>query len=357
MPVPLIALLAASIHQVRAADADPSGLDRALSLLARAAGGTPVTLEADEGRLLVNDLPVDRDAPGASLILQALADHDTSRIELPGSLEARHWREVAELFASAPGLYPSAREVRDTLQSALPTAELRGVDRQPMGASLREALHELPDLTIVGLADPAAHPDLGLSTSGADRAEFSARLDPLLHEGHAAVDAKAWERVANVLLQLRELEDQSDDATRSIIARERRRITPPAVIEMLVRLHARGETSPTVARAIVTMGRDGAEALIEALNGSSSRTDRRTYMEALAVARDAEPVIVTALSSHRPELVRDAAEVAGRRRLESALPALAHLLKHSNEQVRTAAWHALERIGTKEAFEVLHKGR
>ena len=65
MPVPLTALFAASLYQVRAADGDAAAMDRALSLLARAAGGTPVTFEilnSDKGPKAEN---VQRDRPRA----------------------------------------------------------------------------------------------------------------------------------------------------------------------------------------------------------------------------------------------------------------------------------------------------
>jgi HEAT repeat protein len=40
--------------------------------------------------------------------------------------------------------------------------------------------------------------------------------------------------------------------------------------------------------------------------------------------------------------------------MESAIPALGHLLKHNDEQVRTAAWQALESVGTNAALAALY---
>ena len=99
MPVPLTALLAATIHQVRAAAIDSAAMDRALSLLYRAAGEIPVTLEIIDDRLMVNDMPVSTDAPGVPAVIACMLGHDTARLSLPGHLELHHWRGVAELFA------------------------------------------------------------------------------------------------------------------------------------------------------------------------------------------------------------------------------------------------------------------
>ena len=69
---------------------------------------------------------------------------------------------------------------------------------------------------------------------------------------------------------------------------------------------------------------------------------------------EADEAILKALTSHRPDLVAAAAEVAGRRRMVKAVPQLGHLLRHARESVRTAAWRSLESIGTHEAFEALN---
>lgn len=113
-----------------------------------------------------------------------------------------------------------------------------------------------------------------------------------------------------------------------------------------------------IARAITSAGRDGVEALIEVLNSGAGRPERRACVEALAATPHAEEGILIGLGSHRPELVASLADVAGRRHMVTAIPKLGQLLRHGEAEVRTAAWHALERIGTHEAFEALHgKGR
>lgn len=352
MPVPLTALFAAAIYQVRAADVDAAAMDRTLSLLARAAGGTPVTFEIMDERLMVNDMPVSTDAPGVALVMASMLGHDTARLGLPGNLEPRHWRAIAEIFASATGLFPSPVYLIEALQAAIPGAALVSAGRQ--GAAVDSSTGEFPTdpFMMMPPGEILGGPHLASRTD--DRGELSARLDPLLAEVRTAGEHHDYERLAAALVDLHALEHSCDDAQRSIIVRERRRTVSTEELETLVRMLPRAGTSSMIARAIISAGRDGVDALLEVLNGAEGRPERRAYIEALAVAPHADAAILKALSSHRPDLVAAVAEVAGRRRMVTAVPQLGHLLKHSDPNVRTAAWHTLERIGTHEAFEALH---
>lgn len=356
MPVPLTALFAAALHQVRASDGDAAAMDRALSLLARAAGGTAVTFEVMGDRFMVNDMPVSVDAPGVAQVMATFRGHDTARLSLPGGLEPRHWREVAEIFASAAGLFPGPLHLIEALRAAVPGSEI--VSAGIRGGVIDSSTGELPT-DLFNMTPPGI--ELGsqdLTSQGNERAELSTRLDPLLAEGRAAADARDYDRLAAALIDLHALEHSCDDAQRSIIVRERRRMVSNDELETLVRLLPRAGNDSMIARALISAGRDGIEAIIEVLNSAEGRPERRAYVEALAAAPHAEEAILKALSSHRPDLVSAVAEAAARRHMVTAVPALGHLLKHSDATVRTAAYHALERIGTHEAFEALHgKGR
>jgi len=352
MPVPLTALFAAALHQTRAAEADPVGTERVLSLLTRAAGGDSVVFELDTDRLMVNDIPVGGEAPGALLVRTALIEHDTSRLQLPAGMSSQQWGDVAQLFASAPGLFPSAEHVREALVASVPGASLLPHGRPAMSDELRAALFDIPG----SHTDGRGRTDPSLATSGAERAELSTRLDPLLSEGFRAVEEREWERVADVVLRLHDLDVAGDEAAHAIIAHERRRMTPAHVVELLVHMLPKPGTAAIIGRAVAALGAEGANALIDALSAATTRAERRTYIDALAVAPEGEAAILTGLNSHRNALTCDAAEAAGRRRLERAVPQLVTMLRNSDEEVRTAAWHALEQIGTKEAMQALSKG-
>ncbi|MEP6590241.1 MAG: HEAT repeat domain-containing protein [Gemmatimonadota bacterium] len=356
MPVPLTALFAASIYQARAVDADAAAMDRALSLLARAAGGTPVTFEIMDSKFVVNDMPVSTDAPGVSLVMEAMLGHDTARLCLPGGLEPRHWREVAEIFASAAGLFPNPIHLIEALHAAVPGSEIVSAGRT--APTVDSSTGDLPPDQFLMHAPGAVIGGPDLLNESAERSEMSTRLDPLLSEGRAAATAQDYERLAAALIDLHALEHSCDDAQRSIIVRERRRTVSSDDLEAMVRLLPAVGGSSMIARAITSAGRDGVEALIEVLNAAEGRPVRRACIEALAAAPHPEESILRGLGSHRPDLVAALADVAGRRHMVAAVPQLGHLLRHAEAEVRTAAWHALERIGTHEAFEALHgKGR
>ena len=350
MPIPLTALFAAAMYQTKGARADPVSTERVLGLLTRAAEASRVVFEVDQDRLLVNGIPVGADAPGALLVRTALTEHDTSRLELPAGMRVRQWGDVVELFASAAGLFSSAADVRDALTAMVPGAAIAAYGRPAMSDSMRAALFDTP-----GTIDPRDTTAASVVSREMERAEFSTRLDPLLHEGFRAVEAKEWGAVAEFIINLRALELESGDAVGTIVARERRRVVPTHVIDTLVRMLPKPDAPAAIATAIHGLGTEGANAIVEALNGAPGRTERRAYIDALATTPDGEPAILTALGSHRTVLVRDVAEAAGKRRCAAAVPALGALLRHGDQEVRTAAYYALEEIATPEAMEALRR--
>lgn len=352
MSVTIAALFATTLHQVNALSVDPEAMDEAIALLARATNGMPVSFETIDGKLYINDIPLSAHAPGVTHVIKALEDHGTSRLTLPAGLDARHWHEVAEIFASVAALYPTADDIRDALRASVPAAGVTS-HTAAVGVDLREAMFELPGLmTDAGSAVP--DPAEGLITRTTDRSALSARLDPILKEAEAATNARNYERLAQLILETVAIGEASDDATRTIIARERRRMASQSVLGVMVRLLPRPDTPPVVAKAIAATGRDGVEAMIDAMSGASSNFERRAYIELLTKSAGAEEAILASLGSARAELVRDAADVAGRRRMDAAVGTLSHHLKHNDERVRTAAWQALERIGTAEALDALY---
>ncbi len=353
MSISLTAMFAASLYQVKASDADPASMDEAVALLARTANTRPTSFESINGGLLVNDIPIPTDAPGAAYVRKMLDDHGLRRLTLPAGLEPRRWREMAEVLASVPELYPTLDDMRDALRASVPAAAVLSSAHEPGFTDLREELFEIPGL-ITDAGAVASAPTEGLTSRSTDRSELSARLDPILRDAGEAVVSHDFERLSRLLLELIAMGDRADDATRMILARERRRVTPQSTVGAMVRLLPRPDISPVIPKAVLALGRDGVEALLEAMRGTPNGVERRTYIEALSVARDADEAILASLGSAQADLVRDAAEVAGRRRMDSAIQPLGHLLKHNDEGVRTAAWQALEAIGTNEALAALY---
>ena len=350
MPIPLAALFASAIYLERSAVAEPEEIARTVKLLFHAANGESVSFDVRGDDLLINGTPLSLEAPGAAIIRHALVDHHTVRLALPTALTALQWRDVVELFASAPGLYPTVDDLRDALRCTVPDAVVAGTSGDAAEGDLRQSLFELP-----GLRATASSTDVtrGVGVHDAALAELAAQLDPLLRVAERARANADYDALAQVLWQLHELAVDRDAEQRAIVARERRRVVPSDVLEAMARRVPRTGGAGLVARVLGALGNDGAAALLDALAGAKGPHERRAYIDALVAARESDAIIVEALGNERTELVRDAAEVVGRKRLEKAVPLLAHLLRHSKVDVRTTAWHALELIGTRDAVKAL----
>lgn len=356
MSTAIAALFASALHEARAVDIDDTGLDLTARLLSHAGREGAVVFEQRAGELSVNGVPLPATAPGAGVILIALNEHLTARLRVAPGTPPTQWRAVAELYSTARGLYPSAEHIRAALGGSAPSADMTPVaDTVPAETLIMESMLEIPGRS--PLAGVPTTTDPALVSRNAERAELSGTLDPLLTAGKRALEVQDWQSLATVMLGLRELELRSDEATRGIIVRERRRIVPTTALETLVRMLPRLGAGSVVMSAVASTGNDGAEAIAEILAEDPPKQDRRVYVETLAASEGADDVILRALSSPRSALARDAAMIAGRRQMPRAVAALTTLMRHPDEEVRTAAWHALEQIGTPDANEALRRGR
>lgn len=348
MELPVTALLAAAIHEARFAVEDPAGMDLILSLLTRATGGAAVSLEVSDEEFLVNATRIPSVAPGASLVRDALGNHDTVRLRVPPGALVEQWRSIVTLYASAPGLYESIDDLRDALRATVPDVMVSNTRGRAAEADLRAALFELPGLRAT---EPGREPARTAKPHDEEIARLNGKLDPLLASATGARASHDYEALASVLGQLRAIEESEEVDLRAIVARERRRTVPLEELEQMARAISKPGAPAIIARTLGNLGNDGAAALLNALNGAPSVHERRAYIDALVACRDCDDAIVEALSNSRLELARDAAEVAGRRRIDRAVPALTHMLRHTRADIRTAAWHALELIGTPAAMK------
>ncbi len=213
-------------------------------------------------------------------------------------------------------------------------------------------MRELPDLSAFAAGIPPEEMGNQMRPDAA-RSTFSTALDPLLVRGRAAVAAADWMELAAVLDDMARLAGAGEEASRAILLRERRRMAPEPVLRRFVRDLSDSGHAVLVERTVSVLGADGAGVVLDAIADGLPRHLHRTYLELLTEMPDAPPVLVRALGAGRPETVEAAAEVLGRRHFEQAVPVLGALLKHRDARVRTAAWRALETIGTTEAIRLL----
>ena len=352
MPTTLTALFASALHEARSAPSEPIGIQRAAGLLVTAAGARRVEFRVDAGRLVVNGFPLRRGAPGAPLITECLEQHLTRRLALPAGLNATQWTELAQLYASAPGIYPTAEHMRAAITGIVAGATFEhSADRVPDDPGVSESGRG--SMRLLALADETPPGDPALVSRETDLSELSAQIDPLIEEAHKAVDRADWLRVAELLIDMEKVAVEGGPATEQIVTRERRRLLPVSAIEHLVGELPTSGASTLVMEALSTLGRDGADALFELLAEQPSRERQRLYLQALESLHGADDAIIAALASDQDDMARSAAIVAGRRRMERAIPVLGALLKHHDAQVRAATWRALEDIGTAEAMRML----
>lgn len=351
MPHATTALLGTLLHLARSGTDDPQTLQHTAALLARANFGATTSCELRDDDLIINETPITRAAPGATLVRSALREHGIRRVIFPSGITYEHWLRIAQVLASPIGLYTSPREVELALVAVVPGLEFAPADAMPMADEIRVALADIP-----GAPGPLGHRrdvDPSLASATADRATLSTRLDPLVAAAATAVARKDYEALAQALLELEQLEASLDDGSRMIVQGDRRRAVPLPVLERLVRELPSFGAGSAAARAVDHLGRDGVTALLDVLDETTDKAARRLYLDLLVRSRGGEDLIARGLEAATPSVQRDAADILGRRGTVSAVPALARLLKHSHEDVRTAAWHALEQIGTADALKAL----
>ena len=351
MPHATTALLGTLLHLARSGTDDPQTLQHTAALLARANFGATTSCELRDDDLVVNEAPIARAVPGTTLVRTALREHGIRRLHFPSSMTWETWLGVVQVLASPVGLYTSPREVELALAAVVPGLEFTPADAMPLADEIRIALADVPGAP--GRTPQHREVDPSLASATAERAPLSAVLDPLVSAATSAVERKDYEALAEVLLRLEQLEAESDEGTRIIVQGERRRAVPLPTLERLVHELPQLGVSSAASRAIDHLGRDGVTALLDVLEETTDRAARRIYMDLLVRSRGGDDLILRGLEAASPKAARDAAELVGRRGTAAAVPALARLLKHAEEEVRTAAWHALEQIGTAEARQAL----
>lgn len=355
MPTTLTALFATAIHEARNPETDPTGVHRVAAMLVTATGARRLAFVVEGNDFWVNDVPIPPEAPGRGLLRAALAGHATARLLLPAGLTARQWRDLAEVYASSPGLYPTAEHVRAAVIGLVPGATFESPNLPPESGDSHDDDGSRGRVLPGHVPAPDAAPTL--AAPDAERATLSTQLRPLLDAGADAAGRGDWNALADALQQMHELAHRSDEATRAIIAQERRRVVPAAVLEQLVQRLPKVGAGSRIAQALTNLGADCGEAILDVLEGDPSRTNHRTYLDILVELEGVDRMLVAALESSRADTLRDVVEVIGRRRMVAAVPKLTPLLRHDSEQVRTAAWHALEGIGTPEAVQAISRKR
>lgn len=338
----LSAMLGTAIFDAARGPAAPvvSGSMRAVDLLARVAGGGPVTIVAvANDAVSVNGEVLPTAAPGVDVLLDALESHRTLELHLPAGMLTPQWEALAALYATPPELWSDANGMGEALSLAVP------------GATLIPRRSGVPGLTRPsGETVPAA--------DGGDRRTGMEQLRRIVREAGEAAAARDWTGLARSLGELDDFAAHCDRHLAPVVADERSRILTPVLLADLVReLSLGGPVGTAAGRALNATGEAGVHAVMERLASGPPRAARRICVDWLVASPLATPMLLHALTRSAGTLLRDAAEIAGRRGDTAAVELLAPLLGHASEEVRTASWRALENIGTPAAIEALQRQR
>jgi hypothetical protein len=201
----------------------------------------------------------------------------------------------------------------------------------------------------IGHAGELVH---GLSEAKTDAAVTEA-LNQLIAAGEAATRQSDWREVLTAAHGLVQLEGKIGEHRGFGIAL--RRLLPRSVLEQIARLTAHGNQKTEAATVLRRMGADGTEVLVYAMVNAEDMGERRAYFNALKEMTEGSELLVHMLSHDQWFVVRNVADLCGELKLESAVPALAKQVGHSDERVRRAVTGALGRIGGSAAVEPLRR--
>jgi HEAT repeat protein len=183
--------------------------------------------------------------------------------------------------------------------------------------------------------------------------EVNRALDDLATLAEQAVRDGRTHIVASVCCGIvkREADAPPQDVRRQASTMTLRRLLRPAVVRGIAQLLPRKRDMATELEAVlVRAGAEGADAVIELLAEESSATDRHVYLDVLPRLQAGVPTLVHMLGDTRWFVVRNAADLLGEMRVQSAEPALLPLLQHPDERVRKSAANALINLGTTTGF-------
>ena len=133
-----------------------------------------------------------------------------------------------------------------------------------------------------------------------------------------------------------------------------RRLLRPALLRGIATLLPRKrEIASDLEVVLSRAGAEGADAVIELLTEESLATDRHVYLEVLPRLQTGVRTLVHMLGDTRWFVVRNATDLLGEMKVQSAEPALLPLLQHSDERVRKSAANALINLGTTAGFRAV----
>ncbi|MEO8295082.1 MAG: HEAT repeat domain-containing protein [Gemmatimonadota bacterium] len=181
-------------------------------------------------------------------------------------------------------------------------------------------------------------------------------LNEVLAFGEITAKKEQWQDLLRAAATLVHVEDQvTEESHRRLYSIAIRRLVGRRVLESFAQLLHVPESRNDATLVMRRMGADSTEVLMQLLIAEQDVGQRRAYFNAVTQMTDGTELLVHMLGHDEWFVVRNVAELCGEMKLEAAVPALARRMTHVDERVRRAATSALGRIGSPGTIEPLRR--
>jgi HEAT repeat protein len=216
----------------------------------------------------------------------------------------------------------------------------------------REMWHQFRAVQVTGDDPTALFTELDAAQQPNEESQVLDELATLAE--HASRDGRTHLLAAVCIGLVKRESNGGSEGRRQACAMMLRRLLRPALLRGLAQLLPRKRDIATDLEAVLARaGAEGADAVIELLTDEGSASDRHVYLDILPRLQTGVPTLVHMLGDTRWFVVRNAADLLGEMRVQSAESALLPLLEHADERVRKSAANALINLGTTAGFRAV----
>ena len=371
------------LHDPRNVEEQKDALRAAMAVIGQGA----VTIARRGSRVFANGkaLP-DTLAAGPELGAQMMA-HGIMVIEIAGSSPPADLLGTARILSASATRGDKGRRAKELLD-ALKASVRFAFEDASLGPKLDDKLAEPTPLPSRAMLRPT--PALGVPTprqgmafvenremwhqfkvaqvSGEDTGALFAQLDRVQQQSeesqvldelatlaeHASRDGRTHVLAAVCIGLVKRESNGSSDNRRQACTMILRRLLRPALLRGMAQLLPRKrEIAVELEAVLARAGAEGADAVIELLTEEGSATDRHVYLDILPRLQTGVPTLVHMLGDTRWFVVRNAADLLGEMKVQSAESALLPLLEHADDRVRKSAANALINLGTTAGFRAV----
>ena len=287
-----------------------------------------LTLEMDEGRLIVNGITLQKPVPTLQRLMMAMTFNGVAQINLNAGAVPRELLKLVMMLARTQAAGSDAPTIFEEIRDA----SLWSIQVRPFVR--RNTIEE----SAAFAADVALEHD--------DR--ITRRTQELVNEARSALSSNATPALGAALAMLATVEAAVTHAgLRTFWTAAFDEVATKDALAALVRaLPGSGDAVSATQVVLKRAGDAGAEALIDQLLSSDSMVVRRACFDALAEVRRGTTQLLSLLEHDQWFVVRNAACLLGVFTSRSSEPELTATLSHGDERVRAAVVSALLQLDT-----------